>query len=61
MSPRSRELDSRGAAHASGIGGAVNGASVIRGASGVLSCDEGRSKGAYGESGESERGVEYVV
>ncbi len=62
VSPRPRELDSRGgAAHrGSGIDGAVNDASV-RGASGGLSSDEGRSKGENGESGRSEHGVECGV
>ncbi len=59
--PRSRELDSRGgAAHRGSGDGAVRDA-FVRGASGVLSSDKGRSKGENGESGESEHGVKCDV
>ena len=63
---RSRDPDSRGAARRySGSDGAASDAGVrggirIRGVSrggGVLSSDEGRSKGENGERGESEHGV----
>ncbi len=77
VSPRSRELDSRGntarrggGSHGAALDASVRGARRIRGArsarrirglSGVLSNDEGRSKGENGESGESEHGVECGV
>ena len=57
---RSRDPDSRGAARGdSGSDGAVSDASVRGGIRirGVLSSDEGRSKGENGEHGESEHGV----
>ena len=58
VSPRSGDLDSQGATRRdSGSVGAVGDAS-LRG--GVLSSDEGRSKGGNGESGESEHGVGVV-